>query len=197
MVKRLFISMFFVAFFYLYSNAQFNPYVELKSGVAANHKDTGMLAVEFGTTYKWLDVALYADIQSNNFWKEYSGEVNIHKEEGYNPNRNHNADFGYFTNTSLQMVAKIDIVRLFATDSRHSLKVGGGYGVIRYQKAWSKSDFPDNSSVEYNLTTKSDIGRLGSLYVSYGYKVKPKLIVGTYFGGTYYPSIGLSLRRNF
>lgn len=195
-MKKLIISLFFYNI-YLLVNAQFlNPYIQLEGGFAVNKKNTGMVCAEFGTSYKWLDIALAADYESNSFTNEYIGEINIFKDEGYNPDRTHNDEFSFFTNTSLQLVAKVDIIRLFTTSSRHSFKIGGGYGMISYQKAWSTSVFSENSDVEYNLTTKSYLGLLGSFKVSYEYKLKPKLILGTYFGGTYYPSIGLLIRSN-
>lgn len=90
----------------------------------------------------------------------------------------------------------MDLVRLLVSDSPHSLKVGGGYGLVRYQKSWSIMDYPDDSSLEYTLTTKSYLGMLGSFKVSYEYQLTPKMVLGTYFGGTFYPSIGLLIRGN-
>jgi len=57
-------------------------------------------------------------------------------------------------------------------------------------------DYPDDSSLEYTLTTKSYLGMLGSFKVSYEYQLTPKMVLGTYFGGTFYPSIGLLIRGN-
>lgn len=196
-MKKLIICFCFVNI-YLFSNAQsLNPYVQLESGLAFGHKNTGVIYAEVGMSYKWLDIALATDYVSNSFAKEYIGEINIFKDEGYDPERTHNDSFSYFTNTSLQVIAKIDVIRLMRANSKHSIKLGVGYGLIRYQKSWSMYDFNNNSELAYNLTTKSYLGMLGSVKVSYEYKLKPKLIVGTYLGGTLYPSIGLLLRSNF
>jgi hypothetical protein len=174
----------------------FNPYVQLSGGLTVDHKNTGAVCIEYGSTYKWFDIALAADYESNSLAKEYTGEVNIFRNVGYDPSRTHNEPFAYFTNTSLQLVGKVDLVRLLVSDSPHSLKVGGGYGLVRYQKSWSIMDYPDDSSLEYTLTTKSYLGMLGSFKVSYEYQLTPKMVLGTYFGGTFYPSIGLLIRGN-
>lgn len=195
-MKKL-ILFFSFNFIYLQLYAQLiNPYIQLEGGFAVNQKNTSMVCAEFGVSYKWLDIALATDYESNSLTNEYIGEINIFKDEGYNPDRTHNKEFGFFTYTSLQLVAKIDFIRLFTSKSRHSFKTGGGYGIIRYQEAWSTSLFSENSDVAYNLTTKSNFGLLGSFKVSYEYKLKPKLVLGSYFGGTYYPAVGLLIRSN-
>jgi hypothetical protein len=54
----------------------FNPYVQLSGGLTVDHKNTGAVCIEYGSTYKWFDIALAADYESNSFAKEYTGEVN-------------------------------------------------------------------------------------------------------------------------
>ena len=181
----------------LQAQAQFfKPYLQIATGVAVNQKNGGLFCAEFGTRYKWFELGLAVDYESNSFFKEYIGELNIFKIEGYDPSRNHNDEFSYFANTSFQLIAKVDLIRLFTDKSRHSIKIGGGYGLIRYHEIWSTGSFNESSEVEYNLTAKSDFGLLGSLKTTYEYKINPKISVGAYFGGTYYPSIGLLLRSN-
>lgn len=195
-MKKVILFLFLCTAF-LHVNAQFfNPYIQLEAGIAVNQKSAGLFCAEFGTSYKWFDLGLAVDCESDSFFKEYVGELNIFKDEGYDPNRNHNDEFSFFTNTSFQLVAKLDVIRLFSDNSRHSFKISGGYGIIRYQKIWSTRNFNENSEVEYNLTAKSDFGLLGSLKASYEYRISPKISVGAYFGGTYYPSLGFLLRRN-
>lgn len=156
-----------------------------------------MVCFEVGTSYAFIDVGLALDNESNSFFKEYAGEINIYKEGGYDPTRNHNEAFAYFNNTSLQLITKLDVIRLFANNSAHSFKIGGGYGIVRYHKTWSTNSFTESSPIDYVLVSKSYLGQLGSFKVSYEYKIKPRVIVGTYFGGTFYPSVGLLLRGNF
>lgn len=195
-MKRIIIFLF-VCNVILQAKAQFfNPYIQIESGIAVNQKSAGLFCAELGTSYKYFELGLAVDFESNSFFKEYTGELNIFKADGYDPNRNHNDEFSYFTNTSLQLVAKLDIIRLFTDKSRHSIKISGGYGLIRYQRDWSTRTYNENSQIEYSLTTNSYFGMLGSFKTSYEYKINSKIGVGAYFGGTYFPSFGLLLRSN-
>jgi len=194
-MKKVLLFLFFFNGFMIVNAQFYNPYIQVEAGIAVDQKNTGLFCAEFGTSYKWLDLGLSVDIESNSFFKEYNGEVNIFKDGGYDPQRNHSGEFGYFSNTSLQFIAKVDIIRLFTDKSRHSFKIGGGLGIIRYQDM-SSTNISNGSSVEYSLTTNSRFGLLGSFKASYEYKINPKISVGAYFGGTYYPSLGLLLRRN-
>ena len=119
------------------------------------------------------------------------------KDQGYNPASNLNEDFDYFANTSLQLTAKIDIIRFFKDNSRHAFKIGGGYGVIRYQKAWSHFRLNDDSKFEYELATTSNFGLLGSFKLGYEYEILPKFKIGATFGGTFYPALSILLRKDF
>ena len=180
------------------ANAQlFNPYFQIEAGIAVNKEKTGVFRTEVGATFKWLDVGLVLDRESNSFFKEYNGEIYIFKDQVYDPVRNHNDEFDYFTNTSLQLTAKIDIIRFFTDKSRHAFKIGGGYGVIRYQKAWSYFRLNENSEIEYELATSSNFGLLGSFKLGYEYEILPKFKIGATFGGTFYPAVSIVLRKDF
>lgn len=182
---------------FLFVDAQFiNPYIQAEGGIALNRKNTGVFRTEIGTTYKWLDIGLVLDRESNSFFKEYNAEMNVFKDVGYDSNRNHNNEFDYFTNTSLQLIAKIDIIRLFIDKTRHGLKFGGGFGLVRYQKAWSYYGFNENSDTEYALAITSNFGLLGSFKLEYQYEILPKLNIGTSFGGTFYPALSILLRKD-
>ena len=195
-MKRLFLFQFFIIII-LVANAQLiNPYFQLEAGVAVNHKNIGLFCLELGSNYKFIDIGLAIDYESNSFFKEYTGEINIYNDEGYNPDRNLNDEFSYFDNTSLQLVSRIDIVKLFTGNSLHAFKIGGGYGIIHYKKTSSINSHAENSNKNYTLIAKSYFGLLGSYKISYEYKLKPELIVGTYFGGTFYPSVGILIRSN-
>ncbi|MFV0390742.1 MAG: hypothetical protein ACK5KP_02480 [Paludibacteraceae bacterium] len=202
--KTIFLLLF--ANFYLLAGAQFfNPYIQLEGGVSVPIEKKGnfhVLWMEFGTTYKWLDLALAVSHEGNDFGEEYySRSITIFREEengsNTNVNRNHIDPFSISTYSSLQLVAKVNIIRLFTTDSRHSFKIGAGGGILLRQKADGYSDADVNSDVAHTLTYQKYYGMLGSLKAAYEYKVTPKFSLGTYFGGTYYPSVGLLLRGNF
>ena len=174
-----------------------NIYVQTEMGIAVNRSNTLVFRTELGNSFKWLDVGLALDRESNSFFKEYNGELYIFKDQGYNPASNLNEDFDYFANTSLQLTAKIDIIRFFKDNSRHAFKIGGGYGVIRYQKAWSHFRLNDDSKFEYELATTSNFGLLGSFKLGYEYEILPKFKIGATFGGTFYPALSILLRKDF
>lgn len=197
-MKKTVSILFILSSIVLISNAQnLNLYVQTEAGVAVNNKNTLAFRSEIGANYKWLDVGISFDRESNSFFKEYNGELNIWREGGYDAGRNHNEEFDYFENTSLQLVSRVDIIRLFKNNSRHAFKIGGGYGLVRYRKMWSVYNTDKSSDLEYNITTKSNFGLIGSFKVNYEYEVIPKLKVGAYFGGSYYPSVGLLFRKDF
>ena len=195
--KKSLVVLFLISTVFFTANGQlFTPYIQLEGGVAIDQKNVGMLSIELGASYKWLDFGLMVDYQSDSFFKEYNGELYIYKDDGYDPNRNNNDEFSFFSYTSLQLVAKVDVIRIFTDNSRHAVKIGGGGGIICYEEVLSSSNFRESSSVEYELLTQKRYGMLGSFKVSYEYKINPKISLGTYFGGTYYPSVGLLIKYN-
>lgn len=194
MRKILLIILFSTAF--LHSSAQFyNPYIEFESGIPFNLKNAGMFCLEFGTSYKWLDLGVALDYESDSFLKEYNGEIYLFKDAGHNP-LIQDIEFNYFENNSLQIVTSVNIFRLFSKESRHTFKIGGGYGIARFKDTWSTHNFPESSFADYTLKSRSRIGFVGSLKASYTYAINTKFSIGVYIGGSNYPSIGLHLRRN-
>lgn len=197
MKKKLIIFLFIVNFCLL-TNAQFfNPYVQIAGGVAVDNDKMRSVSAEFGTTYKWLDIALAYEYASNSMGKDYFGDIYLFKDKDRNPFRSTHETFGFHSVASYQLVAKVDVVRLFVADSRHSFKIGGGFGTERESKWLSTYNFPPASEVEYYLKTESHFGPSSSLKAAYEYRVTPKFSLGTYFGGTYYLCVGLLLRGNF
>lgn len=193
-MKKILLCVMFLTLFQ-FSNAQFyNPYIQLEGGIPLNQKNAGMLYLELGTNYKWLDIGLALDYESDSFFKEYNGEIYVYKDADHNP-LIQDKGFNYFENNSLQIVTSIDIVRLFFKESRHAFKISGGYGIARYKKTWSSQNFPESSLAYYTLKSSSRIAFAGSLKVSYTYLINSKTGLGIYIGGTNYPSIGLHLRR--
>ena len=196
-MRRVILFHFFITMAFIANAQLFNPYFQIEAGIAVNREKTGVFRTEVGATFNWLDVGLVLDRESNSFFKEYNGEIYIFKNQVYDPVRNHNDEFDYFANTSLQLTAKIDIIRFFKDNSRHAFKIGGGYGVIRYQKAWSHFRLNDDSKFEYELATTSNFGLLGSFKLGYEYEILPKFKMGVTFGGTYYPALSILLRKDF
>ncbi len=193
-MKKLLLSVLFLTGF-LFSSAQFyNPYIQLEGGIPLDQKNAGMLCIEFGTSYKWLDVGISLDYESDSFFKKYNGEIYIFKDAGHQP-LIQDTEFNYFENNSLQIVSSVDLLGLFLKESRHAFRVGGGVGIARYRATWSTENFPESSLAEYTLKSSGRIGFAGSLKASYTYAVNTKLSIGVYIGGTNYPSIGLHLRR--
>ena len=196
-MRRVILFHFFITMAFIANAQLFNPYFQIEAGIAVNREKTGVFRTEVGATFNWLDVGLVLDRESNSFFKEYNGELYIFKDQGYNPASNLNDEFDYFANTSLQLTAKIDIIRFFKDNSRHAFKIGGGYGVIRYQKAWSHFRLNDDSKFEYELATTSNFGLLGSFKLGYEYEILPKFKIGATFGGTFYPALSILLRKDF
>jgi len=193
-MRKILLSILFLTAF-LFSSAQFyNPYIQFEGGIPLNQKYAGMLCFEFGTSYKWLDLGIALDYESDSFFKEYNGEIYIFKDAGHQP-LIQDLEFNYFENNSLQIVTSVDILRLFLKESRHAFKIGGGYGIARFKDTWSTRNFPESSLADYTLKSMSRIGFTGSLKASYSYAISTKLSIGVYIGGTNYPSIGLHLRR--
>ncbi len=192
-MRKILLSILFLTAF-LYSSAQFyNPYIQLEGGFPLNQKYAGVLCFEFGTSYKWLDLGIALDYESDSFFESYNGEIYILKDAGRNPIISGDG-FNYFENNLIQIVTSVDIIRLFLKESRHAFKIGGGFGIGRYQETWSTRYFQDET-VEYNLRSSSGFSYAGSLKASYTYAISNKFSAGVFIGGSNYPSIGLRLRR--
>jgi len=193
-MRKILLSVLFLTAF-LYSSAQFyNPYIQLEGGFPLNQKYAGVLCFEFGTSYKWLDLGIALDYESDSFFEQYNGEIYIFKDAGHNP-LIQEVGFYYFENNSLQIVTNVDIIRLFFKESRHAFKIGGGFGIARYQETWSTRDFIESSLADYTLKSSSKNGFAGSLKASYTYAISNKFSAGVFIGGSTFPSIGLRLRR--
>jgi|GEM_PF-677354 hypothetical protein len=141
----------------------------------ADIRDSPYLMIEYGKTYKWIDIAGAL---------EYAPE--------YNKYSNNTKKF-----ISLIVKTKLDVVRMFVEDSPHSFKLGMGIG-IGTTNLYHWRNVPDNNIVESNAS----LYYLNSVMASYEYRISEKTSLGVFFNnytennffGLH--NLGLSVRRD-
>ena len=161
---------------------------------------------EYGKTYKWLDLSLAMTYETYNDWDDYNATSDIFIRRGQAqafPSNNvlqyraSNEFIIYDNNTSLSLNARIDIIRLFAENSRHSVKIGGGVGLAFEQTGESQRENLNQGEVYY-LYISNKIKFLPNVRVSYDFSLSQKFALGVFaYGGRWSPILGLSIRRNF
>ncbi|MBP1676814.1 MAG: hypothetical protein H6Q20_1373 [Bacteroidetes bacterium] len=175
----------------------FTPYVQAEAGISTDNKNLLRFGIEFGKTYKWLDLGIGLDYEGTSLGDEYHVSANyVAGDDAFNDLNLDKEQFGNFANNSLQLIAKVDIIGLFTSDSRHLLKIGGGYGVLN-RKSVSSYTSHNNDQTSYSLTVENRYGLTGSFKLSYEYKVLPGLRIGAFWGGAYSPFLGFLVRGNF
>jgi hypothetical protein len=172
-------------------------YVQFNAGMAVEDKGF-MFQGEYGKTYKWLDLGVSLDYESCDtplgeskfanvtFWDNDQKTVTIqsYPESGFEGH----------TVIALRLNAKIDLIRLIVADSRHALKIGGGFGYARTQSMSSK---PYEYSQKYYISNGIKHSWEGSIKAAYEFEITPNIALGVFFYGGALPVWGLSIRRNF
>lgn len=151
------------------------------------------LSVEYGKSYKWLDVGISIDyengvhpLSSNSF------EITYHKET--NSYTSHNDDsFSGIVNTSVRLNAKINLIRLFSETSRHALKLGGNYGIGFTEEINSYDKTSDNISWWYH----SSYNWYGGYKLAYEYALTPNISIGAFLNKGKCNTYGVSIQRRF
>ncbi|GHT88852.1 hypothetical protein FACS189474_4830 [Bacteroidia bacterium] len=182
----------------VYIQAQnWQNYVQFNAGMSV--EDNGfMFQGEYGKTYKWLDLGVSMDYESYKmplgeskfanvtFWDNDQKTVTIqsYPESGFEGH----------TVIALRLNAKIDLIRLVVADSRHALKIGGGFGYARTQYMSSK---PYEYSQKYFISNSIKHSWEGSIKAIYEFEIIPNIALGAFFYGGALPACGLSIKRNF
>jgi len=158
---------------------------------------------EYGKTYKWLDLSLSITYQTDNWeyfdsWSWFStgpGQTFPHDTELWYDASN---DFIlWYHNTSVSVNARVDIVKFFTEESRHSVKAGIGIGVAFEQSASSHRDFRQ-LGVAYSFNTSNKIKYLPNARISYDFSITPKIALGIFaHGGRWQSIVGVGVRYNF
>ncbi len=139
----------------------------------ASLEDTPLITLELAHSYKWLDLAYSLD-----YWHSSANNLDL----------------------SINFKPKVDIVKIFAEDSNHSLKMGVGLGLgISSNKVYEWYEVPTSVTAD----TKTVLFYKNSVVASYEYRVCNKTWVGAFFEnytsdvffGKYF--VGLSIRRDF
>jgi len=174
---------------------KWQDYVQFGAGVGLSWGDDygALLRAEYGKTWKWLDLSLSMTYESEmNSYNERS-YIHVRQENNFYISNNGVND----VSVSLSFNAKMDMVRLFTEDSKHSFKIGGGIGCEHSMSQSASKDTP-NGLDNWDIGHDSTIALLPILWVGYDYLIAKKTALGAFFyGGHYSPCIGLSLRRNF
>ena len=131
----------------------------------ANFSDTPLLQYEYGKTLNWFDLVVAIEYANSQTFKD--------------------------EHISLLVKTKFDLVRIFAPDARHSVKLGVGSGIGTNKL----EDWYDNEGNSYLYS-------ISSLMASYEYKLVDKTWLGVFFNN--YPDdnffglhyVGISVRRN-
>jgi hypothetical protein len=177
----------------------------IQAGAGINLKDTKeyMFQVEYGKTYKWLDVSLSLDYESMGLsLDEYASGRAMFDENGLAAIITN--DFSYMTLLSLRLNARVDFIHLLYGKSRHAFKAGLGCGYTRKLDSFAGSP-PKNINLEDNVVESwgmgTDVSHFYlmdlSLRMSYEYAVTEKVSLGAFFYAYQWVNWGLSLRRNF
>lgn len=137
----------------------------------ASFQDTPLITLELAHSYKWLDLAYSLD-----YWHSSANSFDL----------------------SINFKPKVDIVKIFAEDSKHSLKMGVGLGLGISNEIYEWYEVPSIAT-----DTETALFYKKSVMAGYEYKVCNKTWVGAFFEnyisdtffGKYF--VGLSIRRDF
>ncbi|MDR0505714.1 MAG: hypothetical protein LBH32_02695 [Dysgonamonadaceae bacterium] len=167
-------------------------FVQFEYGIGENsYKNASIWRGEYGETWKWLDVSLSVSYESpygNNSYYVYDNfDVNTPVSLP------HGGDFS-FAATTFSLNVRIDIIRLFTTNSRHAFKVGCGLG---YE--FSYEYYRSHYGRDYEVLIDNDEQFVIAPRASYEFAITPKYTVGAFLNMSSFLSnaVGLSIRRNF
>jgi hypothetical protein len=146
---------------------------------------------EYGKTWKWLEVGLSMTYETDRASNTTRSATLPIRAGGHTSNLP--IDYVDITNSaSLSLHAGVDLIWFFSTQSRHALKVGAGLGHEFYARMTQSND-----GRNYSVSMENKLNILPSFQASYAYAITPRLAVGAFcLYGRFFPSLGLSIRRN-
>lgn len=161
--------------------------------VGTDFTDAYGVDVEYGMSFlPWLETGLSlgvynslpltsdnmgVDIQKpdDNYWTTVIGDPSHYDMNGK-------------LNLSLLLKNRVDVVRLFAPQSRHGVKVGVGLGISYYHHMTNAFNL---SEQHVTMRHDMDLGFDYSLMAAYEFALTPKLSLGASFEYTNVPELGI------
>ncbi|GHT19954.1 hypothetical protein FACS189429_8000 [Bacteroidia bacterium] len=167
-----------------FSNAQnWKTYVQFGAGYCLK----GGFAVEseIGESYKWMDFGLsFAYTSTLPSYKADPAIVDYPRfVDTYDLFVDKNNEFSGKTGFGIIPNVKLDIIRLFTATSRHSFKIGGGYGffqntsVTKIFNRVPQHDTDIRNSLSYHLSYTWDL----YLQAAYSFNITNKISVGAFY----------------
>ncbi|MDR2841416.1 MAG: hypothetical protein LBV75_09225 [Paludibacter sp.] len=195
MKKIIITSVFFVLSVICTLSAQdWNRYAQFKIGTASTlYEKTYGIAFqgEYGVTYKWINLGFSLDYFSSfpesNFNDLF---VSVGSAESVKLPY-HKTDENYL---ALSLHPTFDIIRIFKSNSRHSVKAGCKFGLAR--SVFVKNTI-DKTNEFYSLHYQSSIDDYVVLGCSYEFAVIKNMYVGAFCEFFDRSVFGVSIRRNF
>lgn len=154
----------------------------LRFNVGFKIEDSPLLMLEAGKSFGWLDAGIslnyanrylqYQDPSSTSISSYISGNAPLFALEGK---------------------MAIDIIKIFAPDIRHSLRVGAGVGVAHDSRTYHRYNYDLIKS-----GSDSPIAPYMSLLANYEYRFMEKSWVGLFITSDLFANyLGISIRRDF
>ena len=191
-MKSLFLSLLaFILTLHAFSQVTRQDYFRFHVGT--DFTDAYGVDVEYGMSFlPWLETGLSlgvynslplisdnmgVDIQKPNdsYWITVSGDPKRYDMNGK-------------LNLSLLLKNRVDLVRLFAPQSRHGVKVGIGLGVSYYHRMTNAFNLPEERVA---MRHEMDLGFDYSLMAAYEFALNEKLSLGASFDYTNVPELGI------
>ena len=208
-MRKLIIFICLITFSSSFARAQeWGDYVQLSVGSGTTllgGSEGFFLQGEYGKTYKWLDLSLSMTYQTEEYWKDcrVSSWIVVRPDRdvldgGPIQYKASNDKVSWTNNTSVSINTRVDIVKFFTKESRHSVKVGVGLGVAFEQWGGSEREVLDDGRESYFLSTGSEIYLLPNARISYDFSITPKIALGIFgHAAIWAPVVGVNVRYNF
>lgn len=174
----------------------------IRFGVGADFSDAYGLKVEYGKTFfRWLEAGVSLGLTNSLPLKSDNMGIQINpgdvpdmimgKRENYNMDGKLNA--------SLMINGNVDIVKLFAPQSKHGIKLGVGFGVSYYHRMTNVFNIPSSDKI-IAMKHQMDFGADFSFIGMYEYALTQNIAVGVFGEYTNAPEImlfGINIKRSF
>ncbi len=161
--------------------AQNNGYLRFNAGF--KKEDSPLLMLEVGKSFGWLDAGI-----SLNYANNYLQYPDPSSSTSISTYISGNAPL-----FALEGKMAIDIIKMFAPDIRHSLRVGAGVGVAHDSRTYHRYNYDLIKS-----GSDSPIAPYMSLLANYEYRFMEKSWVGLFITSDLFANyLGISIRRDF
>ena len=202
MKKELILMFFLITWTTLNSQNKVSNYIQFSVGYnpsysyasSSHDKSLYFLSGEYGKQYKWLDLGISLDYENglNPFWSlNYFGLTHIKQTNSYTLHSENS--FSGIVNAALRLNLRINIIKLLSETSKHSLKIGGNYGVGFTEEINSHDETNDNISWWYN----SSYNWYGGYRFSYEYDLTSNISIGAFYNKGIIGTYGVSILRKF